>query len=68
MDFDENMPRRKNDLLAELAREDLDPLSVNELNERIQALKDEIKRVEARINFSVSHKASAEALFSKKPS
>lgn len=65
MDFDENLPRRKNDLLADLAREDLDPLSVDELKERIEALKAEIERAEARISFSVSHKASADALFRK---
>ena len=65
MDFDENLPRRKNDLLADLAREDLDPLSVDELKERIEALKAEIMRTESRIAFSISHKAGAEALFRK---
>lgn len=65
MDFDENLPRRKNDLLADLAREELDSLSVDELKERIEALKAEIIRTESRIAFSISHKAGAEALFRK---
>ena len=65
MDFDENLPRRKKDLLADLEREDLDPLSVDELRARIAALHAEITRTEARINFAANHKASADALFKK---
>ena len=41
--FDEaDLPRRRTDTLAELAREDLDKLSIAELDERIAALEAEI--------------------------
>ena len=65
MDFDENLPRRKSDTLGELERENLDPLSVDELHARILVLKSEIARTEARIAFAANHKASADALFKK---
>lgn len=65
MDFDENLPRRKADTLSELERENLEPLSVDELRARIEVLSAEIARTEARIAFSTSHKASADALFKK---
>ena len=65
MDFDDNMPRRKTDILADLERENLDPLSVDELRERIAILQAEIERTEARIAFATNHKASADALFRK---
>ncbi|WNO54356.1 DUF1192 domain-containing protein [Stakelama saccharophila] len=63
MDVDENLPRRPGDALADLARQDLDPLSVDELNARIAALEGEIARTRARIEYAVNHRASAEALF-----
>lgn len=66
MDFDDASPRsRPGDLLAQLAREDLDPLSVAELDERIAALTAEIERTRAKRSSAVNHKASAEALFKK---
>ncbi len=65
MDFDENLPRRKGDLASGLPHEDLDPLSIDELHARIEILKAEISRAEARIAFAASHKASADALFKK---
>ncbi len=63
MDADDNLPRRKSDTVAQLAREDLDPLSVDELHERVEALRTEIVRVEAKIAASTSHRSSADALF-----
>jgi uncharacterized small protein (DUF1192 family) len=44
MDADENLPRRKDDLVAQLAKQDLDPYSVEELEERIALLEAEIDR------------------------
>ena len=65
MDMDENVPKSANDPLALLLRQDLDPLSVAELHERIALLEGEINRTRAKIDLSVNHKASAEALFRK---
>ena len=63
MDPDESLPRRPNDALAALAREDLDPLSGDELAARVAALEAEIARTRARIERAVNHRASAESLF-----
>lgn len=65
MDLDELFPAKPDDPLALLAKQDLDPLSVNELHERIAALEAEIERVKAKICASVNHRASAEELFKK---
>jgi uncharacterized small protein (DUF1192 family) len=66
MDFDDASPRaRPDDLIAQLGRQDLDPLSVSELEERIVLLEAEIARARAKMHKSVNHKASAEALFKK---
>ncbi len=63
MEADDSLPRRSRDLVAELARQDLDPFSVAELNERIDALQAEIFRAKQRIERAVNHRASADALF-----
>lgn len=66
MDFDDASPRaRPGDLIAQLIREDLDRLSVDELDERITLLAAEIERTRAKKSSAVNHKASAEALFRK---
>lgn len=65
MHVDDDLPRRADDPIRLLARQDLDPLSVEELNARIAALEAEIERIRRKIQFSVNHKASAEALFKK---
>lgn len=65
MDADEYLPRKADDLLAQLARQDLDPFSVAELEARIVALEAEISRTRSKMEFAVNHKASAEALFRK---
>jgi uncharacterized small protein (DUF1192 family) len=60
----DDLPRRSPDEpLAALARQDLDPLSVTELEARIAALRAEIDRTEHKRARAVNHKASAEALF-----
>lgn len=65
MDLDELFPGKPDDPLTQLARQDLDPLSVDELHARIAALEAEIGRVRAKIDASVSFRASAEAIFKK---
>lgn len=59
----DDLPTRANDLLKQLVAQDLDPLSVAELEARITALEGEIARVRRRIDHAVSHRASADALF-----
>ena len=65
MDADENLPRRKDDLVAQLARQDLDPYSVEELEERIALLAAEIERSRVKMQRAVNHRASADALFKR---
>lgn len=65
MDSDENLPLRRDDPLIQLARQDLDPLSVEELDERIAALEEEIARIKRHKARAVNHRASAEALFKR---
>lgn len=63
MEADENLPLRRDDPLANLVRQDLDPLSVDELEERIAVLKSEIARCEGKIAFATRHRSAADALF-----
>ena len=63
MDGDDLLPKRSDDPLAILMRQDLDPLSVDELLARVSALEAEIIRIKEKINFAVNHKSSADALF-----
>jgi uncharacterized small protein (DUF1192 family) len=65
MDLDEVFSKRPGDPLTLLAKQDLDPLSVEELDERVEALKREIARVEARRDKAASHRANAESLFKR---
>ena len=62
MDSEENLPR-PGDPIALLVKQDLDPLSVAELERRIAALEGEISRVRNHIERAVNHRASADALF-----
>ncbi len=63
MDMDELFAKRPEDPLAKLVKQDLDPLSVNELRERVAILEAEIVRVSRKIEGAVNFKASAEGLF-----
>jgi uncharacterized small protein (DUF1192 family) len=65
MDLDELFPAKPQDPLSQLVKQDLDPLSVDELHERIQTLEGEIARVRAKIEALVGHMSAAEALFKK---
>ncbi|WP_313806998.1 DUF1192 domain-containing protein [Sphingobium sp.] len=65
MDMDDDLPRKADDPLAQLLRQDLGPLSVTDLHARITALEGEIARTRSKIESAVNHKASAEALFKR---
>ena len=65
MDLEDLFPSKPEDPLTQLTKQDLDPLSVDELHARIAILEGEIARVRGKIDFAVNHRASAEALFKK---
>ena len=65
MDLEELFPSKPDDPLVALGRQDLDPLSRDELVERIAALKAEIARVEAHMDRASRHRSAAEDLFKK---
>ena len=66
MDIDELLPRRKPDeALTALARQDLDPLSVTELAERLEALEAEVARTRAKLDGAKSFRSVADSLFKK---
>lgn len=65
MDLEDLFPSKPEDPLVALARQDLDPISIEELHERIEALKAEIARVEAHIQRVETHRSAAEELFKK---
>jgi uncharacterized small protein (DUF1192 family) len=62
---DDNLPLRGDNPLSKLVREDLDPLSINELDDRIAMLRQEITRCEAKKAAASSHMSAAAALFKK---
>jgi uncharacterized small protein (DUF1192 family) len=64
--FDEpDTPRRPPALLADLGREDLDKLSVAELDARIAALEAEIARSRAKRDSAAAFRSAADALFKR---
>ena len=65
MDMDNGLPRKADDPLTLLRRQDLGPLSVNDLHARGAALEGEVARTKSKIENAVNHKASAEALFKR---
>jgi uncharacterized small protein (DUF1192 family) len=65
MDVDDLFPSKPDDPLVALAKQDLDPISVEELQARIEALKTEIARVEAHMKRAQDHRSAAEQLFKK---
>ena len=65
MDLDELFPDKPDDPLTLLTRQDLDPLSVEELEARIAILEAEIERVKMKLQDSVNFRASADELFKK---
>ena len=65
MDLDDLFPSKPDDPLVALAKQDLDPLSIEELKARIETLKAEIARVEAHMHRAQTHRSAAEELFKK---
>ena len=65
MDIEELFPDKPGDPLVELGKQDLDPISIEELHARIAALKAEIARVEAHIERVQAHRSAAEELFKR---
>ena len=65
MDLDELFPDKPDDPLTLLTKQDLDPLSVEELQARIALLEAEIARVKSKLESSVNFRASADELFKK---
>ena len=65
MDLEDLFPSKPGDPLVELAKQDLDPMSIEELTDRIAALRAEIARVEAHMKQVETHRSAAEELFKK---
>lgn len=65
MDLDEILAKKAGDPLTELARQDLERLSVDELHARIRVLEAETARSRTQIERSTRHRASADDLFRK---
>lgn len=65
MDLDELFPDKPDDPLKLLTKQDLDPLSVEDLEGRIAILEGEIARVRAKLEASKSFRASADEIFKK---
>lgn len=64
--FDEaDLPRKKSDSLADLAREDLDRLSIADLDDRIAALEAELARSRAKREGAAKFRSEADNLFRK---
>lgn len=58
-------PPRAGDPVSLLARQDLDPLSVAELDVRIATLEAEIERTRHQRERAVNHRAIADAIFKR---
>jgi uncharacterized small protein (DUF1192 family) len=65
VDLDELFPSKPDDPLVALGKQDLDPISIDELKERIAALTAEIARVENHMKRVEDHRSAAEELFKK---
>jgi uncharacterized small protein (DUF1192 family) len=51
--------------VKQLTRQDIDHLSIDELEGRIAALQGEIERCRTKIERAVNHRATAESLFKR---
>ena len=65
MDLDDLFPSKPGDPLTELVRQDLDPLSIDELAERVATLRQEIVRVEAHVAKVQQHRSAADDIFKR---
>jgi uncharacterized small protein (DUF1192 family) len=65
MDEDDFFSSKPQDPLTLLVRQDLGPLSIDELNARVEALKAEIDRVEQHLSDTARHRSAADELFKR---
>ena len=65
MDEDDFFTSKPQDPLTQVTKQDLGPLSIAELDERIAILKGEIARVEAHMAEASRHLNAADELFKK---
>ena len=65
MDDDDFFTSRPTDPLSLLVKQDLGPLSQDELAKRIAILKSEIGRVEQHMSAADAHRSAADALFKR---
>jgi uncharacterized small protein (DUF1192 family) len=65
MERDELSSKQPDDPLVQLARQDLDPLSIAELHARIAMLEAEIARSQGKIAVASRQRLDAEALFKR---
>ena len=65
MDEDDFFTSKPLDPLTQVTKQDLGPLSIDELKERIEILKGEIERVETHMADATRHRSAADELFKK---
>jgi uncharacterized small protein (DUF1192 family) len=65
MEPDDLFAKRPDDPVKQVIRQDIDHLSVDELESRIAALEGEITRCRSKIEKAVNHRATAESLFKR---
>ncbi|ATE64973.1 DUF1192 domain-containing protein [Rhizorhabdus dicambivorans] len=65
MEPDDLFAKRPDDPVNQLIRQDIDHLSIDELEARISALTGEIERCRTKIQKAVNHRATAESLFKR---
>ncbi|MCY7340193.1 MAG: DUF1192 domain-containing protein [Sphingomonas bacterium] len=65
MDFDDLFSSKPDDPLVALVKQDLGPLSLDELAARIQTLKGEIERVERHRDDAERHRSAADDIFKR---
>jgi uncharacterized small protein (DUF1192 family) len=65
MDPEDLLSKRPESPLAQLVREDLDRLSVDELGARIEALEAEIARTRAKRDSASAFRSAADSLFKR---
>ena len=56
---------KEQSIISDLKNQDLNKLSINELQERILSLKEEIDRAEEKIEIKKLSKSNAESIFKK---
>jgi uncharacterized small protein (DUF1192 family) len=65
MDEDDFFTSRPQNPLTQVTKQDLGPLSIAELEERIEILKGEIERVQTHMAEASRHRSAADELFKK---